>query len=549
MRISILKLSRMIAVMVAAVVVLTLAGAAVPAQAQTFTTLFDFNYTDGLNPRGQLVQASNGILYGTTGGDLVNSDGTIYELTPGGTLTTITNFGGAAGAVPYAGVIQATNRSLYGTTQDGGTNGDGTVFDITPGGTMTTLHEFDGTDGAEPVGRLFQASSGIFYGTTQFNGADGFGTIFTMTASGTVTTLHSFTGGADGANPYGGVVQGTDGNFYGTTQYGGNGYGVVFKITPAGTLTTLYSFQFNDPNGGQPRGELVQGANGDFYGTTYSYGANGGGTVYKVTTGGALTLVYTFCSQTSCTDGGMPFNGLIQGSDGNFYGTTEGGGINGGNGTVFKLTPAGTLTNLYSFTGGAGGSFPEGALVQDSNGTLYGTTVSGGTGGTGTVFSLFTGLGKFVSLAETSGKEGANIGILGQAFSNSSVVKFDGVSASAITRTGTTFITATVPADALTGKVTVTTGATTLTSSQIFRVTPTVPSFSPPSGPVGTLVTINGMGLTQATKVTFNKISASFTVVSDLEITATVPTGATTGKIVVTTKGGTATTATSFTVN
>lgn len=545
---STLKSSRIIATLVAAVAVLMIV-VAIPASAQTFTTLFDFNYTDGLNPRGQLVQASNGMLYGTTGGDLVNSDGTIYEITPSGTLTTITYFGGTAGSVPYAGVVQATDGNLYGTAQDGGTNGDGTVFDITPSGTMTTLDEFDGTDGAESVGRLFQSTSGQFYGTTQFSGANGYGTVFSMTPSGTLTTLHSFTGGTDGAYPYGGVVQGTDGNFYGTTQYGGDGYGVVFKITASGTLTTLYSFQFNDPNGGLPRGELIQGANGDFYGTTYSDGVNGDGTVYKITASGTLTLVYTFCSQTNCTDGGLPFNGLIQGSDGNFYGTTEGGGINGGNGTVFELTPSGTLTNLYSFTGGAGGSFPEGALVQDTNGTFYGTTVSGGTGGTGTVFSLSTGLGSFVSLVSTSGKEGTKIGILGQGFNSSSVVKFDGTQATTIQRNGSTFISATVPAGALTGKVTVTTGSKTLTSNNTFRVTPTIASFSPPSGPVGTPVTVNGTGLTQATKVTFGGKSASFTVVSDIEITATVPTGATTGKIAVTTKGGTATSTTSFTVN
>src|SRR5271154_4721589 len=188
--------------------------AALPAQ--TFTTLFDFNYTDGLNPRGQLVQASNGLLYGTTGGDLVNSDGTIYEITAGGTLTTITYFGGTAGSVPYAGVIQASNGNLYGTAQLDGANGDGTVFEISSSGTMTTLHQFDGTDGAESVGRLFQGTSGEFYGTTQFSGADGYGTVFSMTASGTLTTLHSFTGGTDGAYPYGGVIHGTDRNFYGT---------------------------------------------------------------------------------------------------------------------------------------------------------------------------------------------------------------------------------------------------------------------------------------------------------------------------------------------
>ena len=549
MKLSNLKSSRMIAALIAAVAVLTIT-AAIPASAQTFNTLYDFNYTDGLNPSGQMVQASNGILYGTTGGDLINSDGTIFEITAGGALSTITYFGGTVGEVPYAGLIQATNGDLYGTTYDGGTNGDGTVFEITPSGTLTTLHEFDGTDGSEAVGRLVQSTNGDFYGTTQIGGTNSYGTVFGMTAGGALTSLHSFTAGTDGANPYGGVVQGTDGNFYGTTQHGGAyGYGVVYKMTPSGTLTTLYSFQYNDPNGGNPRGELVQGSNGDFYGTTYSFGVNESGTIYKITTSGTLSLVYTFCSQTSCTDGGLPWAGLIQGSDGNFYGTTYGGGINGGNGTIFKVTPSGTFTNLYSFTGSAGGSFPEGTLVQATNGTFYGTTVSGGTGRTGTVFSLSTGLGRFVSLVSASGKEGAKIGILGQGFSSSSVVKFDGVQATTVARTGSTFLSATVPAGALTGAVTVTTGSTTLTSSNTFRVTPTITSFSPPSGPVETLVTINGTGLTQATEVAFNGKLAAFTVVSDIEITATVPTGATTGKVGVATKGGSAASATSFAVN
>lgn len=543
-----LKSFRMLAAFAVATV-LTLVGADVPAHAQTFTTLYDFNYTTGLNPRGQIVQGTNGMLYGTTGGDLVNSDGTIYEITPGGTLTTISVFGGSFGAVPYAGLILATNGNFYGTAEDGGSNGDGTVFEINSSGAMTTLHEFDATDGAEPIGRLLQAANGTFYGTTQFNGTDGYGTVFSMTSSGTVTTLHNFTGGPDGAYPYGGVIQGTDGNFYGTTQYGGVGYGVVYKITPAGTLTTLYSFQFNDPNGGNPRGELVQGANGDFYGTTYSYGANESGTIYKITSTGTLTLVYPFCSQTSCTDGGLPFAGLILGSDGNFYGTTQSGGINGGNGTVFEITPTGTYTNLYSFTGSSGGSFPEGALAQDTNGTFFGTTVSGGTGATGTVFSLSTGLKAFARLAATAGKEGAKVGILGQGFAKSSLVKFGGTEATTVVRSGTTSLTATVPSGALTGSVTVTTGKTILTSSQTFKVTPALTSFTPPSGPVGTSVTISGTGLMQATKVTFNKISASFTVVSDSEVTATVPTGGTTGKIAITTKGGSATSTTSFTVN
>jgi hypothetical protein len=240
----------------------------------------------------------------------------------------------------------------------------------------------------------------------------------------------------------------------------------------------------------------------------------------------------------------------MQATDGNFYGVNSGcsefscGTYN----DLFKMTPSGTLTVLEEFVL-PGGVFPYWPLTQNTNGTLYAVLQQGDSVNGGELFSLNIGAAPFASLVSTSGKEGAKVGILGQGFSSSSVVKFDGVQATTITRTGTTFISATVTAAALTGSVTVTTGATTLTSSQTFKVKPTFTSFAPTSGPVGTAVTLTGTAFTQATKVTFNGKSASFTVNSDTQITATVPTGATTGKIAVTTKGGSATSTTSFTVN
>jgi uncharacterized repeat protein (TIGR03803 family) len=218
-----------------------------------------------------------------------------------------------------------------------------------------------------------------------------------------------------------------------------------------------------------------------------------------------------------------------------------------GDGTVFKITTSGTLTTLHSFdaTDGAG---PYAGLVQATNGDFYGTTFEGGSD-FGTVFSLSMGLKAFLEIQSTSGKEGAKVGILGQGFSSSSVVKFGGTKATTIVLSGTTYITATVPAGALTGSVTVTTGTTTLTSPKIFKVLPTLTSFSPTSGPVGTSVTITGTGLTQTTKVTFAGKSATFTVISDTEVTADVPATAVTGKVTITTKGGSATGTTSFTVD
>jgi len=218
---------------------------------------------------------------------------------------------------------------------------------------------------------------------------------------------------------------------------------------------------------------------------------------------------------------------------------------------LFTITTKGVYNNIYLYPIGGSNSFqPMSPLLLSTNGTFYSTTEQGGTGSVGSFYSVSTNYKPFITLVNVrSGKEGTQVGILGQGFSSSSVVKFGGTTATTKTLTGSTFILATVPAGALTGTVTVTTGSTTLSTKAPYKITPTLTSFTPSSGPVGTSVTITGTGLLQATKVTFNKISATFTVNSDTQITATVPTGATTGKIVVTTKGGGVTSTTNFTVN
>src|ERR1022692_2359992 len=221
----------------------------------------------------------------------------------------------------------------------------------------------------------------------------------------TLTTIHRFcsqSGCPDGAGPYAGLVQATNGGLYGTTFVGGtNSAGTIFKITPGGTLATLYSFcpQTNCTDGAEPEAGLFQAANGDLYGTTYFGGTNGQGTVFKITQGtvfkitqgGTLTTLYSFCSQTNCTDGATPGAGLVQAANGDLYGTTYFGGTNGG--TVFKITPGGTLTTLYNFcsqTNCTDGTGPLAGLVQAANGDLYGTTYFGGTNG-GTVFKITPG--------------------------------------------------------------------------------------------------------------------------------------------------------------
>jgi uncharacterized repeat protein (TIGR03803 family) len=486
-------------------------GVAVSLMAQdspTFTLLHSFDNTDGASPFAPVVQGADGNLYGTTawGGSgtaefCEYECGTVFKITTGGTFTSLHDFCAQNcndGGWPYAGLIQPADGSLYGATFVVGVNGYGTLFKIAPGGILTTLQTFDSTDGSGPWA-LVQASDGNFYGTTAWGGAHsgpvcgsaggGCGTVFKMTPSGHLTTLYNFcsqSGCADGAEPYG-LIQGSDGNFYGTTNYGGTyngcdseytyGCGTVFRITPEGTLTTLYSFctQAGCADGAYPRSALLQAADGNFYGTTNIGGVNSGGTVFKITVKGALTTFHTFMGPT---EGGAPTAPLIQATDGNFYGTTSGGGADGdGAGTVFRITPGGTLTVLYTFSrqnSYADGYQPQAALFQDTNGTFYGTTEGGGTNncngiGCGTVFSLSVGLKPFVIARPTFGKVGTSVDILGTNLTGASSVTFNGTSAT-FTVASSSEITATVPSGATTGEVQVVTPDGTLRSNLPFRV-------------------------------------------------------------------------------
>jgi uncharacterized repeat protein (TIGR03803 family) len=367
--------------------------------AQTFIPLYSFtDGNDGANPFASLVQASDGNFYGTTFYGGTNGYGTIFQITTGGVLTPLYSFtGGNDGANPRAGLVQANDGNLYGTALNGGTNGYGTVFRITTGGVLTTLYSFtDYYDGAYPQAGLVQASDGNLYGTTLHGGDFNEGTIFQITTGGVETPLYSFTplsgpnfGGmqtnSDGAVPAGALVQASDGNLYGTTVYGGtNGYGTVFQITTGGVLTPLYFFT-DGHDGGDPAAALVQASDGNLYGTTYFGGTNNSGVVFRITTGGALTPLWSFTGHGN--DGGGPTAGLVQASDGNLYGTTVNGGTNH-SGVVFQITTNGALTTLYSLTGGNHGANPYAGLVQANNGNLYGTTYYGGNNNVGTVFEF-----------------------------------------------------------------------------------------------------------------------------------------------------------------
>ncbi len=412
----------------------------------TLTTLYNFcaetSCTDGVYPSAGLVQATDGNFYGTTfyggTGDGANCNsaegcGTVFKMTPEGKLTTLHSFVGADGWGPAAPLIQATNGDFYGTTYSGGPNGlctgtvgCGTVFKITPAGKLTMLYNFcsqtNCTDGYTTFAPLVQATNGNFYGTNGDGGTYGFGTVFKITAGGTLTTLYSFDGTI--GSPRAGLAQATNGDFYGTTHVGVSGASTVFQMTPTGTLTVL----------GNPccwvYSGVVQATDGNLYGTASVGGSNvncsdvygpaGCGLLYKITHGGTLTTLYNFCALTNCADGASPLAGLMQATNGNFYGTTQGGGA-------------------------------------DDYGTIY---------------NLAVGLGLFVETRPTSGKVGATVIILGNNLKGTTSVTFNGTAATFTVAPSGSEITTTVPTGATTGTVEVTTPKQTLKSNVAFRVTP-----------------------------------------------------------------------------
>ena len=459
------------------------------------------------------------------------------------------SFYGANGTNPVGAMVQVTNGDLYGTTTGGGAKQNGTIFKLTPSGKLTTVYSFCSqsgcTDGSGPQGALVQATNGYLYGTTEYGGSStscygGCGTVFKISPSGTLTTLYNFcsqTNCTDGETPFAGLVQATNGSFYGTTYGGGaNGLGTVFKITPGGTLTTLYSFcsQANCTDGKSPIAGLVQATNGYLYGTTFFGGANGDfGTLFKISPSGTLTTLYSFCAESGCTDGANPYAVLVQATNGDLYGTTEYGGAgaycpNEQCGAFFKITLAGTLTTLYSFcsqSGCADGVTPEGGLVQATDGDLYGTTYAGGGG---------------------AGCAGGNCGTIFKISPSGTLTKL---------HTFCSQLNCTDGADPVAGLVQATNGdfyGTTFLAGAYNQLSGGYGTFfhlsvglgpfvetQPASGKAGAAVKILGTDLTGASSVSFNGTAAAFTVVSTYLITTTVPAGATSGKVQVVTPGGT----------
>ena len=384
-------------------------AAVLAAHAQTFQTVITFNETNGAVPTGVLVQGTNGDLYGTTQYGGISDFGTVFRIASNGTLTTLYSFCSKSqcvdGSLPDAGLALGSDGNFYGTTRWGGTNNQGTIFKITPSGSLTMLYSFcplsECADGANPHAGLTQGSDGNFYGTTTAGGLTNNGVMFQITPDGALTRLYSFcslTNCADGSSPEGGVIQSSDGDFYGTTSAGGaHGYGgTVFLLTSTGELTTLHSFcsRANCADGEFPYAGLALGSGGNFHGTTSGSAPNTEGTIFRITPSGSLTILYNFCSLAQCADGEYPDGGVVEDRDGNLYGTTQVGGASN-NGTFFRLTTTRALDTLYNFCSASGctdGAQPVAGVVQASNGTFYGTTSYGGTcltriEGCGTVFA------------------------------------------------------------------------------------------------------------------------------------------------------------------
>ena len=464
--------------------------------------------------------------------------------------------------------------------------------------TFSTIHLFNGADARSPDSSLIQGTDGNFYGVSRRGGPEGSGSVFKVSASGQSVPLHQFcltSGCPDGYSPVGALVQASNGNFYGTTFNGGTGAhcplftggcGTIFEVTSKGQFSTIYNFcsQVNCTDGAYPEGGLIQGVNGNLYGTTAGYttgppcvgvSMTGCGSIFEITPAGKFTTLHVFCSQTNCADGYGPFAGLTLANDGNFYGVTVYGGANL-QGVAFKLTPQGSLTIFYNFcsrTNCIDGSQPDNPLIQSPDGNFYGITLAGGSprcgGGCGTVFKLST-TGQIANLYNFCPAPGCADGFFPRGL--------------ALGSDGNLYGTTPYGGAENYGVIFETTPARQFTSSYSFCTAPNCTDGgaplaapfqatngvfygtasaggAPPQGSgvayswdmglspfvaaqfnfgkVGQIVTILGNNLTGTTSVTFNGVPALFKVGSASYIKAKVPSGATTGTIQVTTPTGT----------
>ncbi len=432
------------------------------ASAQTVEVVRSFNAGGSLQyPIGPITQGRNGTLYGTTQS---MEYGSIFSLRLNGDVTATFAFDQADGEIPYTGITLGTDGNFYGTTELGGASNYGVLFQLAPDGAETVLHQFTGaSDGSYPGGAPIEASDGNLYGTTG-NGPDSSeGTVYKYEPkTGAFTTIYS---GSAAYGALGPLLQASNGNLYGTaSEAGASNCGAIFQVTVSGALVSESAFPCGSGGTGDPVSGLIQASNGEFYGVS-KYGGNDLGTIFRMSADGVVTIAHSFAG----TDGEYPYGGLAQATDGNLYGTATGGGKRG-LGTIYRVTLDGGFTELYSFTSPTGES-PAGTLLQDTSGLMYGTAYLDAQYGYGSVYSLNMGLGPFIAFVLPVGSEGQSAQILGQGFTGTSAVTFNGVPATSFKVASDTFLTAIVPSGASTGKVVVTTPGGALTSNVNFRIT------------------------------------------------------------------------------
>lgn len=430
-----------------------------------------------------IPDAATGLLAQSRGGSLLSMDriGDVFRMSPSGGYATILHDFGADSRNP-GGLILGRNGRFYGTTSNGGTNGYGTIFEMTPDGIVKTLHEFIGSGDSYPQAPPIQSLYGDFYGTAT-GVVDGTpGSLYKITSNGDYTELHLFLG-TDGLNPVGPLVQAANFWFYGTASSGGaHGDGTIFRISSGGTFEVLHDFDGAD--GANPLAGLIQANDGNFYGVTSTGGPYDGGVIFRMTPAHQFTVLHNFTggSYTSGpsagNDGAGPVWGLIQATDGYLYGTTYGGG-SAGWGVLFRISTSGEFTVLHNFAPGAScmtsftcfdGATP-GALIQHTNGFLYGFTEGGGEENEGVFFRYDIGQPPFVTYLPSYGRVGMTVQILGQYFTADSQVFFNGTPAK-ISEVEPTYLKAVVPDGATSGFITVTTAKGTLKSDKEFLVRP-----------------------------------------------------------------------------
>ena len=437
--------------------------------AQTFSVIHYFGSQPGDpdNAYGIIAQSRGGAMITTSPDNFSDNIGKAFRISTGGSLEVLHQFANAEGLLPFSGLTLARDGYYYGTTKTGGVYGLGTIFKMSADGTVNKLYDFTGgSDGENPESAPIESAEGDLYGTS-LGSLPHYGAVYKITKDGNFTLLHAFND-ADGRNAFGQLVQGTDNYFYGTTMDGGaHNNGTIFRINRSGDFKVLWNFW--STKGAKPSHGVIQANDGNFYGVTRQGGSSHLGVLFRMKPDGTVTVLHTF---TGATDGGNPVGALLQGTDGNLYGTnTIGGQANGdGFGVLFRSTLAGALVPLYAFNVQSGAD-SYGPLLQHTNGKIYGETTDGGAFGKGGFFRLDAGLRPFVTYLHTYGRAGAVVQILGQGFTDTNEVFFNGTPAT-FKLVYPTFIKATVPDGATTGPITVTTANGTLTSNKIFIVHP-----------------------------------------------------------------------------